>query len=51
MRQALPSEVLAALGRGDKLEAIRLLRAGTNLGLAQAKEAVEAGVWLWILRS
>lgn len=43
MPQPLPPEVLAALERKDKIEAIRLLRAKTNLGLAEAKEAVETG--------
>ncbi|MGA0024659.1 MAG: ribosomal protein L7/L12 [Burkholderiales bacterium] len=43
MRQPLPPEVLAALERKDKIEAIRLLRAKTNLGLAEAKAAVETG--------
>ncbi len=43
MRQPLPPDVQAALARKDKLEAIRLLRARTALGLAEAKAAVEQG--------
>lgn len=39
----LPPEVSAAAQRGDKIEAIRLLREATGLGLREAKEAVEAG--------
>lgn len=43
MRQPLPSDVQAALDKRDKIEAIRLLRDHTGLGLAEAKEAVELG--------
>jgi ribosomal protein L7/L12 len=39
----LPPEVATAASRGDKIEAIRLLREATGLGLREAKEAVEAG--------
>ncbi len=39
----LPPEVVAALARGNKVEAIGLLREATGLSLAAAKAAVEAG--------
>lgn len=39
----LPEDVRLALGQGNKIEAIRLLRESTGLGLAEAKQAVEAG--------
>lgn len=39
----LPADVHNALQRGDKIEAIRLLRETTGLGLKEAKAAVEAG--------
>ena len=38
----LPSSVIAALQKGNKIEAIRLLREQTGLGLKEAKDAVEA---------
>jgi ribosomal protein L7/L12 len=38
----LPPDVLAAMERGQKIEAIRLLRDRTGMGLKEAKEAVEA---------
>lgn len=38
----LPAPVRAAMDRGQKIEAIRLLRAHTGLGLKEAKDAVEA---------
>jgi ribosomal protein L7/L12 len=38
---SLPPEVLAALRQGKKVEAIRLMRAKTGLGLKAAKDAVE----------
>lgn len=38
---ALPRDVEEAMRGGRKIEAIRLLRAQTGLGLAEAKEAVE----------
>lgn len=38
----LPAHVLAALANGQKIEAIRLLREATGLGLKEAKDAVEA---------
>lgn len=37
----LPASVVAALQRGEKVEAIRLLREQTGLGLKEAKDAVE----------
>ena len=39
---ALPLAVMQALQRGQKIEAIRLLREDSGMGLAQAKAAVEA---------
>lgn len=39
---ALPPEVIAALQQGQKIEAIRLLRESTGLGLKDAKDAVES---------
>lgn len=38
----LPADVHAALVGGNKIEAIRLLREHTDLGLKEAKDAVEA---------
>lgn len=43
MTQPLPADVQAALDAGRKIEAIRLLREQTGMGLAEAKAAVEAG--------
>lgn len=40
--QPLPADVRAALETGNKIEAIRLLRESTGLGLKEAKERVEA---------
>ncbi len=40
---ALPPSVVEAMRRGDKIDAIRLLREQTGLGLKEAKDAVEAG--------
>ena len=37
----LPPEVITALQQGKLIEAIRLLRAGGNIDLKQAKEAIE----------
>lgn len=42
MPSPLPEDVRMALGAGQKIEAIRLLRKHTGLGLAQAKAAVES---------
>jgi ribosomal protein L7/L12 len=38
---AVPSAALAALAKGNKLEAVRLTREATGLGLAEAKQLVE----------
>lgn len=38
---ALPADVAEAMRQGKKIEAIRLLREQTGLGLKEAKEAVE----------
>lgn len=38
----LPPEVTQALMAGNKIEAIRLLRARTGMGLKEAKDAVDA---------
>lgn len=38
----LPADVLAALQRGNTIEAIKLLRAATGVGLREAKERVDA---------
>lgn len=38
----LPANVLDALRRGQKIEAIKLLREQTGIGLKEAKDAVEA---------
>ncbi|GAA6140642.1 ribosomal protein L7/L12 [Hydrogenophaga sp. 5NK40-0174] len=37
----VPPEVKAALDRGNKIEAIKLLREATGLGLKEAKDAVD----------
>lgn len=39
--QDLPAEVIAALERGQKIEAIKLLRELKGIGLKEAKEAVD----------
>jgi DNA-binding transcriptional MerR regulator len=39
---SLPPGVVAALHRGNTIEAIRLLREATGLGLKEAKDAVDA---------
>ncbi len=38
----LPEAARSALERGEKLQAIRLLREATGMGLKEAKEAVES---------
>lgn len=38
---AIPPEVKTAIGRGDKIAAVKLLRSATELGLKEAKDAVE----------
>jgi len=40
--EPLPQEVLAELARGNKLQAIKVLRKASGLGLKEAKELVEA---------
>ena len=40
--QTLPDNVAAALKRGNKLEAVKLLRDATGLGLQEAKDTVES---------
>jgi ribosomal protein L7/L12 len=40
--RALPPDAARALARGDKIEAIKLVRAETGLGLKQAKDWVDA---------
>lgn len=40
--QELPVEVHAALQSGDIIEAIKLLRAATGMGLKEAKDCIEA---------
>ena len=40
--RALPPDAGRALSRGDKIEAIKLVRAETGIGLKEAKEWVEA---------
>ena len=41
-RPAFPPEVLEALKKGNKIEAIKLLRAAAKVGLAEAKSVVDA---------
>jgi ribosomal protein L7/L12 len=38
----LPNEVYAAMARGDKIEAIKLARGATGLGLKEAKALIDA---------
>jgi hypothetical protein len=40
-RQTLPASAIDALRRGDTIEAIRLLRAATGLGLKEAKDVID----------
>jgi ribosomal protein L7/L12 len=40
----LPETAIAALHRGNKIEAIKLVREASGLGLKEAKDAVEAYV-------
>ena len=40
--EPLPADVIAAAQRGEKIEAIKILRERTGLGLKEAKDAVEA---------
>ncbi len=41
---SLPGNVQAALAQGNKIEAIRLLREATGLGLKDAKDRIDAAV-------
>ncbi len=41
MHPVLPPDALDALDRGDKIEAIKITRQHTGLGLKEAKELVE----------
>ncbi|AVQ00108.1 hypothetical protein C7S18_13255 [Ahniella affigens] len=38
---AVEANILEALGRGSKIEAIKLLREATGLGLKESKDAIE----------
>jgi len=40
-RESLPQDVLEALSRGNKVEAIKCLRTRTGMGLKEAKELVD----------
>lgn len=40
--EPLPADVIAAAQRGEKIEAIKILRERTGLGLKEAKDAVDA---------
>ncbi len=42
MHEPLPANVIAAVQRGEKIEAIKILRERTGMGLKEAKDAVEA---------
>lgn len=44
MSSPLPENVRSALQRGNKIEAIRVLREQTQLSLVEAKRAVESGL-------
>ena len=41
-QQQIPQAAIDALKRGNKIEAIKLTRAATGMGLKESKEAVEA---------
>nr|WP_298140119.1 ribosomal protein L7/L12 [uncultured Pseudomonas sp.] len=41
MDDGLPAEVVVALERGHKIEAIKLLREARGIGLKEAKDAVD----------
>lgn len=41
----LPAEVMRAIEQGRKIEAIKLLRDATGLGLAHAKVLVDRAAW------
>jgi ribosomal protein L7/L12 len=38
---SLPAAVVSALQRGNKIEAIKIVRQGRNIGLKEAKDAVD----------
>jgi hypothetical protein len=40
-RAAFPTDAIQALRRGNKIEAIKLVRLARNIGLKEAKDAVE----------
>jgi hypothetical protein len=40
--EPLPADVIAAIERGEKIEAIKLLRQHLGMSLAEAKDAVDA---------
>ena len=40
-RAAFPADAIQALRRGNKIEAIKLVRLARNIGLKEAKDAVE----------
>jgi len=40
--RSIPPQVLEALKRGNKIEAIKLLRQATGVGLAEAKGAIDS---------
>jgi len=42
LSQELPADVVSAIQANRKIEAIKLLRAATGMGLKEAKHAVEA---------
>jgi hypothetical protein len=42
LETGLPDNIVAALKRGNKIEAIKLLREQTGIGLKEAKDAIEA---------
>lgn len=48
---ALPADVVTAIKSGQKIEAIKLLRVSTGIGLANAKVLVEAAARLHGVKS
>jgi len=46
-RLLVTKELLSAAQNGRKIEAIRLIRAATNLGLAEAKALYEENEYIW----
>jgi ribosomal protein L7/L12 len=45
MKTQLPPEAIAAWDRGEKIEAIRLVREHTGLGLAESMQALDSGAY------